>query len=131
MGRRVDRIAVMSASPVGGPSGHPTIERLVAVPLLQRVFGAVYDDMRRMEDVLASADLRWSALRPPRLVERRATGRHRLSPAPLPGGRTIARADLATALLHVLDAPVETACVTTSGPGTQARHTGDSSGVIG
>lgn len=98
-------IVVVSAVPVGGSTGHPALERLVLVPVLRRVFGPTYEDMGRMEELLGAGDLGWSALRPPRLVERPATGHYRLADRPLPRARSMAYADLATALLDAVGAP--------------------------
>ena len=96
-------IAVISAAPVGPRAEQPFLERRVAMPILERVFGASYDDMRRMEALLLTSDVDWVSLRPPRLVNKRATGTYRLDTRPLPKGRNITHADLATALLDSLN----------------------------
>jgi putative NADH-flavin reductase len=36
-------------------------------PVLDRLFGGQYEDMRRMETILHASDVDWIALRPPRL----------------------------------------------------------------
>jgi putative NADH-flavin reductase len=78
----------------------------VLIPVLERVFGATYDDMRRMERLLRGSDLDWVCLRPPRLVSRKAAGRYRLDVSrPLPKAGSISYADLATALLDSLARP--------------------------
>ncbi len=100
----ISKLAVISAAPVGPRAGQPFLERRIAMPILDRVFGATYDDMRRMETLLRSSDVDWISLRPPRLVDRRATGRYRVDVArPLPRARSLTCADLATALLDSLD----------------------------
>ena len=72
--------------------------------MLHRFFGASYDDMARMEAILRACDLDWVCLRPPRLVDRPATGSYRLGPdGHLDRARKISTSDLATALLDVLD----------------------------
>jgi putative NADH-flavin reductase len=96
-------IAVISAAPVGPRAGQPFLDRRVAMPILERVFGATYDDMRRMEALLLTSDVDWVSLRPPRLVNKAATGTYRLDTQPLPKGRNITYADLATALLDSLN----------------------------
>jgi len=74
------------------------------MPLLDRVFGATYDDMRRMETILRSSEADWVSLRPPRLVNRAAAGRYRVDAnGPLPRARSLTYSDLATALLDSLD----------------------------
>lgn len=99
----ITRLAVISAAPVGPRAGQPFLERRVAMPVLERLFGATYEDMRRMEALLRGSDVDWVALRPPRLVNRSATGRYRLDPEPLPRARSITFPDLAAALLDSLD----------------------------
>ncbi len=99
----VMRLAVVSAAPAGPREEQPFLERRVAMPILDRIFGAMYADMRRMEELLHRCDRAWVALRPPRLVDREATGRYRIDARPLPKGRTITIPDLATALLDALD----------------------------
>lgn len=102
----ISRLAVISAAPVGPRSEQPFLQRHVLMPVLDRVFGATYDDMRRMEDRLRASAVDWVALRPPRLVDKPATGRYRVdATGPLPKGRRITYADLATALLDALDNP--------------------------
>ena len=76
----------------------------MAIPVLQRLFGATYDDMRRMEALLRGSDLDWICLRPPRLVTKKATGRYRID-ASRPRTASITCADLATALLDSLTNP--------------------------
>jgi putative NADH-flavin reductase len=96
-------IAVISAGPIGPRAEQPFLERRVAMPILERVFGATYDDMRRMEALLVTSDVDWVSLRPPRLVNKAAIGTYRLDTRPLPKGRNITYADLATALLDSLN----------------------------
>lgn len=99
----ISRIVVVSALPVGPREGQPFLQRRLVLPLLDRLFGATYEDMRRMEARLGDSESDWVVLRPPRLVDRPATGHYRLSTdGPLPGARRIACADLATALLDAL-----------------------------
>jgi len=59
----------------------------VSIPILERIFGATYDDMRWMETLLRGSPADWVCLRPPRLVG------------------SITYADLATALLDSLTRP--------------------------
>jgi len=63
----------------------------VELPLdISRVFGEVYADMARMEALLAESDLEWTAFRPPRLTDGRATGRYRTAVGePLARARSI------------------------------------------
>lgn len=100
----ITKLAVISAVPVGPRSEQSFLQRYVAMPLLERVFGATYDDMRRMEMLLRTSDIDWVSLRPPRLVDKAATGSYRLDASrPLQRARSLTYADLATALLDSLD----------------------------
>lgn len=99
----IRRLTVVSAAPVGPRNQLPVGQRLI-LPILDRVFGATYDDMRRMETELEASDLDWVALRPPRLLNRPATGEYRIdAEQPVPKGNHITHADLAVALLECLD----------------------------
>ncbi len=100
----IKKLAVISAAPVGPRAEQPFLERRVAMPILERVFGATYDDMRGMEALLATSDIDWVSLRPPRLVNKPATGSYRLEATqPLPRARSLTYGDLAIALLDSLD----------------------------
>jgi putative NADH-flavin reductase len=96
----VRRFVGITAAPLA-PEEHKTlIERRVVHPLLHRFFGGGYDDMRRMEGLLADSELGWTVFRPPRLTDKPGNGRYRTAlDAPLRAGRSIPRADLAAAML--------------------------------
>lgn len=97
------KLAVISAVPAAPWAEQPTLQRRLALPLLQRMFGATYDDMRRMEAILyGGTEVDWISLRPPRLVNKRPKGGYRIDTHPLPKGRAITYGDLATALLDSL-----------------------------
>jgi putative NADH-flavin reductase len=103
-GGAIRRLAVISASPVGPRAEQPAALRLLVLPILERFFGGAYADLRRMEAVLARhGELAWACLRPPRLVDRRATGAYRLERTPPPRARSMTYPDLATALLDCVD----------------------------
>lgn len=100
----ISKVAVISAAPAGPRAEQPFLERRVVMPLLERMFGATYDDMRRMEALLRANDVDWVSLRPPRLVNKAATGRYRIDAnGPLARARSLTYSDLATALLDSLD----------------------------
>lgn len=100
----ISKLTVISAAPVGPRAEQPLLERRVMMPLLDRVFGATYDDMRRMEAVLHASNVDWVSLRPPRLVNRPATGCYRVgAEGPLARARSITYSDLAAGLLDSLD----------------------------
>lgn len=100
----IRKLAIISAAPVGPRAEQPPQQRRVVMPILERIFGATYDDMRRMEAELDRSELDWVSLRPPRLLDKPATGSYRLdADRPLPKARSITYADLAAALLDCLD----------------------------
>ena len=102
----IKRLAVISAVPAGSRAEQPFAQRRLLIPILERVFGASYADMRRMEALLRGSDLDWVCLRPARLLGKDGTGRYRVGPdQPLPKGSSITYADLATALLDSLTRP--------------------------
>jgi putative NADH-flavin reductase len=102
----ITRLAVISAVPAGPRAELPFLQRRVMIPVLERFFGASYDDMRRMETLLRGSGLDWVCLRPPRLVSKKAAGRYRVDASrPLPKAGSISYADLATALLDCLARP--------------------------
>lgn len=101
----VRRLLAVSAAPVGAP--HPDdsfATRRVVWPLLSRILRPVCDDLRDMEHALAASDTEWTAVRPPRLVNRKATGSYRSAIGEsLPRAFTISRADVARAMLDMVD----------------------------
>ena len=97
------KLAVISAVPAGPWEEQPLLQRRIALPILQRFFGATYDDMRRMETILQeTTDVDWIALRPPRLVNKPPKAAYRIDTHPLAKARAITYGDLATALLDSL-----------------------------
>jgi putative NADH-flavin reductase len=103
----VRRIIAISAIPVSQPSEKSMIDRLIAHPILYRIFGGSYDDLRRMEADLRGADeVDWTVFRAPRLLDGAAIGTWRTAiEKPLSGARDIKRADLAAAMLASIDDP--------------------------
>ena len=99
----VRRFVGISAAPLASAADATRLEHAVLFPLLHRFFGGAYEDMRRMEALLAASDLDWTVLRPPRLTDKPTTGRYRTAPGHLRGGRRITRGDLAAAMLDTLD----------------------------
>ncbi|MDQ6856133.1 MAG: NAD(P)H-binding protein [Candidatus Dormibacteraeota bacterium] len=99
------KLAVVSAAPVGPRGEQAALERWILMPVLDRLFGATYRDMRRMETILHDSAADWIVLRPPRLVQKDPTGAYRLGSRPLPKGRAITCPDLAEALLDVIENP--------------------------
>jgi putative NADH-flavin reductase len=99
----VMRLVALTAVPAGPWSTSSWGQRHVVLPLLQRFFGSSYNDMRVMEAELAASDANWTVVRPPRLTNAAAKGRYRVSfDAPLRGGGSITRTDLAVSLLDLI-----------------------------
>ena len=64
--------------------------------IIPRVFAVPFADVREMEAAIRASDLSWTLVRASRLVNRPATGQYRVrADYPPPGGRKIARADVA------------------------------------
>ncbi|MFI6119742.1 NAD(P)-dependent oxidoreductase [Streptomyces sp. NPDC051064] len=102
----VRRLVVVSAAPVGPePADDPLLDRAV-----RRVIGAVlkevYADLTRMEAALAASATDWTSVRPPKLTNGPLTGTYRTVVGGSPrSGRSIARADVAHAMLALVDDP--------------------------
>ena len=114
----VRRIVAISASPVattpspGNPDppkhdpGDGFFIRHVGLRIVKTLFGKVYDDLARMEDVLRDSGLDWTVLRAPQLNGKPFTGNYRTALGRnVRGGFSIPRADVAHCMLAVLDQP--------------------------
>ncbi|ADI06794.1 NmrA family protein [Streptomyces bingchenggensis BCW-1] len=74
--------------------------RKVLEPFIVRFVGrTVYDDMRRMEEVVSESEHEWTVIRPAGLFDAHAVSDYRVSASRLPG-RFTSRADLGNALLR-------------------------------
>ncbi|MFI1939367.1 NAD(P)-dependent oxidoreductase [Streptomyces purpureus] len=103
---RVRRLVVVSAAPViETPADEPLIDRMF-VAVVRAALKEVYADLRVMEGELATSATDWTAVRPPRLTDGPRTGVYRKAVGANPrSGRSIARADVAHAMLALLDDP--------------------------
>lgn len=102
----VRRLVVVSAAPVGPtPEGEGFLARAVITPLVRKALAPQYADLAVMERAVADSDnLDWTIVRPPRLLDGDGTGSYRRSiGSNVLGGVTIRRADLARALIDMLD----------------------------
>jgi uncharacterized protein YbjT (DUF2867 family) len=80
--------------------------RHIGTRIAKTLFGKVYDDLARMENILRDSGLDWTILRPPQLTGKPLTGRLRTARGRnVRGGRSIPRADVAHYMLAVLDQP--------------------------
>jgi putative NADH-flavin reductase len=102
----VRRLLVVSAGPVGpDPEGAALVDRAMR-GLISGILKDVYADLMEMEDELARSATDWTAVRPPRLQNKPLTGSYRTVVGGFPlKGRFIARADVAHAMLAMIDDP--------------------------
>ena len=82
----------------GGHAGEPLLYRLVFARLLGRIAGTLYDDMRRMEELVRASDLDWTIVRPAGLFAAERVTAYRSTTGHEPGVST-STADLADALV--------------------------------
>lgn len=98
------RALFVGASAMYSDAGDRPWTRWLAKPLLRLVLRSSYADTARMEATAADSGLRWTVVRPSRLVDSPGTRKFRTSlDRNLPGGAKIARADVATAMLDLVD----------------------------
>ncbi|GGJ19105.1 NAD(P)-dependent oxidoreductase [Streptomyces brasiliensis] len=100
----VRRLLVVSAGPVGPePENDGFLDR-TARGVVSALLKDVYADLREMEAELARSGTDWTSVRPPRLQDKPVTGRYRTVVEGFPPkGRFIARADVAHAMLAMID----------------------------
>lgn len=100
------RLLVVSAAPVGPePADDPLLDRTVR-KVIGAVLKEVYADLTRMEAALAAGAAGWTSVRPPKLTDGPLTGKYRTVVGGTPrSGRSIARADVAHAMLALIDEP--------------------------
>lgn len=96
----VPRIVVVSAVPAGPLAPLPWSQRHLVVPILQRVFGPTYADMRRMEAVLSASSSDWVCLRPPRLVRTPVSDYRLDAGGPVAHAKSLSYAALAQAVIE-------------------------------
>jgi putative NADH-flavin reductase len=103
----VRRFVAVSAAPVIPAAADDSwLNRRLLYPFIRSLLREIYDDARAMEDDIRHSDTQWTVVRPPRLTDKPLTGRYRTAiEANPPHGYTIGRADVAHALLAVLEDP--------------------------
>ena len=99
------RLVAISAAPVAvNDPGDRLLYRLTFRPLIRTLFKRAYADLALMEQEMRQSGLDWTIMRPPRLTDKPRGGRFRTAlNRNVTGGLFIARADLATAMLRILD----------------------------
>ena len=100
------RLVVVSAAPVGPEApGDGLLDRGMR-SMISAILKDVYADLRAMEAALAASATDWTSVRPPKLTDKPLTGVYRRVVGGNPrAARTIARADVAHAMLACLDDP--------------------------
>jgi putative NADH-flavin reductase len=101
----VRRLVVVSSAAVTGqdePTGGFVFNRVLQPFVIRWLGRTLYDDMRRMEALVAGSDVEWTILRPSGLFDLPAVTGYSLTEAHGPG-RFTARVDLADAMLRQLD----------------------------
>lgn len=101
----VRRLIVVSSGAVTGqdePSGGFLFNRVLQPYVMKKIGKTVYDDMRRMEELVSRSDVDWTILRPSGLYELPAVSDYSLTEERGPG-RLTARVDLADAMLRQLE----------------------------
>lgn len=72
----------------------------------KRMLARQYEDLSRMEKIVIDSNLNWTIVRATRLINKAATGTYRVGQDyDLPGGRQIARADVADFMLKEVTNP--------------------------
>jgi uncharacterized protein YbjT (DUF2867 family) len=98
----VSRIVAVSAS--GHTSdGDDPFARFLAKPLLRRLLGRAFADMRAMEDLLRSSGADWTVIRPPRLTNWPERGYVERHDGNVRWKWMVSRADLAAAILDAME----------------------------
>jgi uncharacterized protein YbjT (DUF2867 family) len=96
--RRLISVSAAGAFITGDPDTGPLIKAI-----LPRIFATPFADTRAMEAAVRASGLDWTLVRASRLVNAPGTGRYRVrADYPPPGGRKIARADVAHFMARVL-----------------------------
>ncbi|MER5918395.1 NAD(P)H-binding protein [Streptomyces sp. NPDC001982] len=102
----VRRLLVVSAGPVGPERTDDGFLDRTARAVVSALLKDVYADLREMEAELARSGTDWTSVRPPRLQDKPVTGAYRMVVGGFPPkGRFIARADVAHAMLAMVDDP--------------------------
>jgi putative NADH-flavin reductase len=101
----VTRLIAVTAAPLSQDRDDTLLNRMMN-KMMWAFIKELYSDMARMEEVIRTSDLDWTIIRPPKLTNKPPTGQYRTAiNRGVRGGYTIARADLAGAILTLLDDP--------------------------
>ena len=99
---KLKRLVVVSSQAANVWANQSLFAKIILLPILQHLFGATYDDMRRMERVLWESTVDWTQVRSPYISSNPAKGHFRFSNESVPAQyRSITAADMATALVEI------------------------------
>lgn len=104
---QVRRLLVVSAAPVAPtPPQESFFMRVCMMPIVRFCLRKNYADLAEMERELRASDAEWTSVRPPRLLDQplTATYDHEIGGSVV-GSHQISRADLARAMLDLVDVP--------------------------
>ena len=96
------RLVVVTASGHVVDEGDGPVTRAVVKPLLRRYLRGSFADFARTDRIVKDSGLDWTIMRPPRLTDGRSRPYRTAIDRNVRGGFTIARADLARAILVAL-----------------------------
>ncbi|HET6921030.1 MAG TPA: NAD(P)H-binding protein [Jiangellaceae bacterium] len=101
------RFVAVTAAPVGPiPNGETWLYRRILLPMVTALLRDVYTDLAVMEDEIERSATDWTIVRPPRLVNKPLAATYRTAiGGNVPRAGSISRADVAHAMLAVLDDP--------------------------
>ncbi|GAA2208482.1 SDR family oxidoreductase [Nonomuraea monospora] len=99
------RLIVVTASGHVVDEGDDLLNRALVKPLLRRFLREGFADFARTEELVRASGLDWTIMRPPRLTDGARRPYRTALDRNVRGGITIARADLAHAVLAALDDP--------------------------
>jgi len=112
----VRRLVVVSAAPIGAvpTPAHPYppkydpgdgfFMRHLFGPFARAAFRTRYADLAHMEELVRESGLDWTIVRPPRLTDKRLSGRYRTAYGRnIKGGFLVSRADVAQFMLSALE----------------------------
>jgi putative NADH-flavin reductase len=101
------RFVAVTAAAIGPiPADEGWLYRRVLIPLVTALLQDIYADMTVMEDEIRRSITEWTIVRPPRLVNRPLTRNYRTAiGGNVPRAGSVSRADVAHAMLAVLDDP--------------------------
>ncbi len=101
----VRRVVSVSGAAVRDPQDEPGLGPAITRGIMSVVAKSLLEDSQAHVETLRASGLDWTVVRGPRLTEGDPTGRYRLGFFAMAPSHSIARADVATAMLHLIERP--------------------------